>query len=83
MAKADGSEVLAELQVSFLGKGEDEGQSPWWWPLSSLPDLAANFGEDVHHLEREENLSPIKAKTTASISPVHLPVCMQAMDTDS
>ena len=39
---ADRSEVLALLQIAFVGKCNDKGLVPWGWPFSCPPDLVAD-----------------------------------------
>ena len=43
--ETDLSEVLALLQVSFLGKCDDRGLGPRGSPFSCLPDLVADCRE--------------------------------------
>ena len=40
--KADGSVVLAPVQVSFLWESDNQDFSPFDWPFSGLQDLAAD-----------------------------------------
>ena len=47
--EADGSVVLTQLQISFLGECDDELLSPRCWPFSNPPDLIADVGEHVGH----------------------------------
>ena len=47
--KADGSVVLAQLKVAFLWECDNEGLSPCGWPFSCLPNLVADFGQDINH----------------------------------
>ena len=42
--------VLALLQVAFLGKCDDQGQGPWVWPFSSLPNLVADCRESGDYI---------------------------------
>ena len=48
--EADHLEVLALLQVAFLGKYDDQGLGPQGWPFSCLPDLAADFRESNDYI---------------------------------
>ena len=41
-AKANGSVVLAHLQVSFLWESDDQGFNPFTLPFFCLPDLVAD-----------------------------------------
>ena len=47
--KADGSVVLAQLQVAFHWECDNLGLSPCSWPFSCLPNLVADCGLDVNH----------------------------------
>ena len=47
--KADGSVVLAQLQVAFLWECNNKGLSQCGWSFSCLPNLVADCGHDVNH----------------------------------
>lgn len=40
--QADCSVVLEDSQVAFLGKGDDQGLGPFFWPLLALPNSLAD-----------------------------------------
>ena len=44
--ETDRAEVLALLQIAFLGKCDDRRLSPRDWPFSWLPDLDADSSEN-------------------------------------
>ena len=47
--KADGSVVLAQLQIAFLWECDNKGLSPCGRPFSCLPNLVADCDQDVNH----------------------------------
>ena len=48
--EADRSVVLALLQVTFLGKCDDQGLGPQDWAFSCLPDLVADCRESSDYI---------------------------------
>ena len=47
--KADGSVVLAQLQVAFFWECDNYGLSSCGWPFSCLLNSVADCGQDVNH----------------------------------
>ena len=47
--EADGSVVLAQLQVAFLWECDNKGLSPCGRSFSGIPNLVADRGQDVSH----------------------------------
>ena len=47
--EADGSVVLAQLQVAFLWECDNQESNPRGRPFSCLPNLVADCGQDVNH----------------------------------